>query len=338
MIADGYVRVSQVGRREGERFISPAVQREQIERWADLHDVGLGTIYEELDASGARQDRPLLLEALARIEEGKSGGLIVAKMDRFGRSLIDGLNAIDRIEKAGGTFVSVADGLDLRTPTGKLVLRILLSMAEWELERIRDQWDVATARAIARGMHLASVAPGGYVRGNDGRLRIDPISGPVIREAFQRRAAGESLRSIATWLTDSPATSGFGNSGWTESTVRQMIARTTYLGEVHKGRHRNPEAHDPLIDPPTWQQAQAPPRPAARATAHPTLLGSLLRCAGCRMVMHATWRHMPNFPKTAVYACGAQSSAGRCPAPASITGTVLEEISEILGIRSRSTE
>ena len=86
MRLDGYIRVSQVAGREGERFTSPDLQREQIELWARLHGVELGEIFEELDQSGARADRPLLMRALARVEEGRSQGLIVAKLDRFGRN------------------------------------------------------------------------------------------------------------------------------------------------------------------------------------------------------------------------------------------------------------
>jgi len=58
----------------------------------------------------------------------------VTKLDRFGRSLAHGLEAIDRIRRAGGVFVSVQDGLDLTTDTGKLVMRIMLTMAEFELD------------------------------------------------------------------------------------------------------------------------------------------------------------------------------------------------------------
>lgn len=66
MVLDGYVRVSQVGGRSGVSFISPSVQREQIEGWITLHGATVGTIFEELDESGARSDRPLLMDALVR--------------------------------------------------------------------------------------------------------------------------------------------------------------------------------------------------------------------------------------------------------------------------------
>src|SRR5215217_1111371 len=107
MVIDGYVRVSQVGARSGERFISSSLQREQIEHWVMARGYVLGELFEELDESGARGDRPLLEEAIARIERGDSQGIVVAKIDRFGRSLANGLAAIERITRAGGVFAAV---------------------------------------------------------------------------------------------------------------------------------------------------------------------------------------------------------------------------------------
>ena len=127
MVIDGYVRVSQLRGREGESFISPVVQDDQIRAWATMRGAQVGRVFKELDASGARADRPLLEEALSRIEAGASDGLVVAKLDRFGRSLIHSLAAVERIQAAGGTFVSVQDGFDLSTDHGRLVLRMMLS-------------------------------------------------------------------------------------------------------------------------------------------------------------------------------------------------------------------
>ncbi|MGI8593640.1 MAG: recombinase family protein [Solirubrobacteraceae bacterium] len=66
--------------------MSPALQRERIEGWAKLQGAALGEVFEELDESGACNDRPLLVEALRRVECGESQGGVVAKIDRFGRS------------------------------------------------------------------------------------------------------------------------------------------------------------------------------------------------------------------------------------------------------------
>ena len=200
MVVDGYVRVSQVAGRSGERFISPSVQREKIEAFATARGYVIGQIFEELDESGGRGDRPLLEEAVVADRAGwESRGLVVAKIDRFGRNLAHGLEAIGRIDKAGGVFASVDDGLDLATDTGRLVLRIMLSMGEWELDRVRSNWNAACGRAIARGVSIGA-PPFGYKRRRDGRLIVDPITGPVVTELFRRRANGASLGELRDYL------------------------------------------------------------------------------------------------------------------------------------------
>jgi site-specific DNA recombinase len=100
---DGYVRVSQIRGREGDSFISPSVQRERIIAWLAAHGHNLGELFEELDESGkGGHRRPLLEDAIARIERGESDGMIVWKADRFGRDLIDGLVQIRRIRDVNG--------------------------------------------------------------------------------------------------------------------------------------------------------------------------------------------------------------------------------------------
>jgi hypothetical protein len=66
----GYVRVSDVGGRSGASFISPAIQRERIAAWCSLYDARLQQLFEELDESGSRADRPLLIEAIECVERG----------------------------------------------------------------------------------------------------------------------------------------------------------------------------------------------------------------------------------------------------------------------------
>src|SRR5215211_2019147 len=147
----GYVRVSQVGLRRGPRFISPAVQREAIEAWAAARGARLLEIFIELDESGGRADRPQLATAVERIEIGASQGLVVWKVDRFSRSLIDGLEIIKRVRRAGGEFFSVRDGFDTSTESGRLMLRFLLAMGESHLEQMGANWEIAQLKVIERG-------------------------------------------------------------------------------------------------------------------------------------------------------------------------------------------
>jgi DNA invertase Pin-like site-specific DNA recombinase len=308
---DGYVRVSDVGGRHGTSFISPVVQRERIAAWCALYDARLQQVFEELDESGGRADRPLLLKAIERVEAGVSDGIIVAKLDRFGRSFKDALEHIERIDRAGGRLISVQDQFDLGTDHGRLVLRLMLSFAEFERDRIRTSWDDAQRKAVERGIHTATQAPTGYRKGRDRRLRPDPRTAPAIREAFAMRARGATLSEVGRYLRDHHVRTAQGTSVWTNSPVRHLLENRAYLGEARYGAYVCPNAHPPLIDPITWRLAQYRPL-RHNQEAKPGLLYGVLRCASCRSLMtisrggrHATDR---------AYRCSRHPAhGGACP-------------------------
>src|SRR5881227_1597799 len=99
---DIYVRVSDVKGREGDSFISPKEQADRCRSAAAARGLQIGEVFEELNVSGGKMDRPALNEALERIREGTSGGIIVARIDRFGRTVVGALNVIEEISVAGG--------------------------------------------------------------------------------------------------------------------------------------------------------------------------------------------------------------------------------------------
>src|SRR5919204_2626610 len=172
---DGYVRVSRRAGREGESFISPEVQRQRISAWAQANEVEILRWWEELDQSGARRERPMFQEALGRCERGETGGIVVARLDRFARSAVDALESIRRLNEAGARLVSVEDNFDGSTPMGRFAIGILSLIAELELERIKENWATAVAEAVKRGVHVSGRVPVGYRRDESGRLvRAEP--------------------------------------------------------------------------------------------------------------------------------------------------------------------
>src|SRR5437867_2921139 len=80
---DGYVRVSRVGKREGDGFISPKVQEDAIREWAKRNGVRVEMQPHELNVSGGKMDRPVFNTIMRRIASGESGGFVVYKLDRF---------------------------------------------------------------------------------------------------------------------------------------------------------------------------------------------------------------------------------------------------------------
>lgn len=320
MRLDAYIRVSRVAGREGPGFISPTVQREQIDRWATFRGAEIATVHTDLDVSGAAARRAGLDAALERIEAGLVDGLVVAKVDRFARSLTGALDAIKRIDAAGATFVSIAEGIDPSTPAGKMMQRLMLILAEYELDRVRESWRESRRRAVARGVHVASRTPTGYERNDDGTLRPGPFA-DRIREVYERRGgSGASWTDLAKIMEGVPTP--YGATHWTSRSLQHLISNRAYLGEARSGEFRLEDAHEAIVDVETWQAAQ---RPVGAAPASgTTLLAGILRCAGCRYAMKPGKTRDRSGELVRQYHCRGTRAAGTCESRAACLGSVVE--------------
>jgi site-specific DNA recombinase len=270
------------------------------------------------------------LKAIERVESGESDGLVVAYASRFGRSQLDGLLAIDRIVKAGGVFVSAAEGLDYSTDIGRHMLRTMLSWGEWELDRVRATWRVANERAVQRGVFVGGV-PFGYQRGKGGRLRIHPVHGPVVTELFRRRADGATVVELRRWLIDDGVKTSRGDLGWHTTTLKKKLENRTYLGEARYRGVVNRSAHPPLTDPETWELAQFPGvRTPPRGFPPAPLLWGMVRCGNCGRPLG----HSRAFQGTSVHArryrCRGETAAIPCRAPAYVGDATIEPYVEAL--------
>jgi DNA invertase Pin-like site-specific DNA recombinase len=280
----GYVRVSDVDGRGGDRFISPDVQRETITRFVNGKGHELVDVVVELDQSGGTLARPGLEQVLERIEAGEGDALAVAYLSRLSRRVIHGLEVVQRLN-AGGRDVLVADlDLDTSTPVGRAVLTVLLAFAELELEQRREGWATAQRRALARGVYPGSTATG-YRREEDGRMIPDPHRAPVIRRLFERRAAGASWAVLARMLDEQiPRSDG---TRWRPSTVAEMTRTPAYLGRLERTVGGElvvvEDAHEPIVDRALWEAVNASGG-AARGPnrrPEPALLAGLVCCDGC---------------------------------------------------------
>jgi DNA invertase Pin-like site-specific DNA recombinase len=249
MRLDGYIRVSRVNGRKGASFISPDVQRDAIERWCEQHGHEIVEWHEEMDRSGgAGKRRPVFERVLARIEKGETGGVVVWKFSRFGRSQIEASIRIYKIEQAGAVVESATEG-----DQSKLTRTIMLAIAEDELDRLTDSWAEGLKRAVARGVWIGP-APFGYRRTDAGTLEVFEPEARIVREAF-RLAAADGLHAAMRYLAQAAP-----DKRWRTDEARKLLSCRAYLGEVVHGEHHNPEAHTPLVTPATWEAAQTKPR------------------------------------------------------------------------------
>jgi DNA invertase Pin-like site-specific DNA recombinase len=326
---DGYVRVSRRAGREGESFISPDVQRRKIAAWAEMNGIEVAAWWEEIDQSGAKLARPMFQEAIGRCERGETGGIVVARLDRFARSAVDALESIKRLNQAGARFVSVEDNFDGSTAMGRFAIGILSLIAELELERIRENWSVAVSEAVGRGIHVSSRPPTGYQRGKDARLVVDPKAAPHVAEAFRMRATGTSWADIARYLEEHKTYPPTGNKHWSKVGVAHMIGNPVYLGEARSGKYVNKNAHHPLVTRAEYDAAQGVNKSLFKARdnsiASQAMLGGIARCAGCGHTLKITGNtDRKTGERYPIYYCTGRYASGPCPSRATIRASLLD--------------
>lgn len=300
----GYGRVSRVAGREGDSFISPGVQREQVAELLRARGHEMIEWIEDLDESGGKWERVGFQRALAMVERGEADGIAVAKLDRFARSLADALRAIERINAVGGELVSVAESFDTTTPMGRAMLQISLVFAELERERQREGFRISKTRAIGRGIHMSTLVPVGYRRGKDRKLVKDRSEAAAVREVFLRRAAGASWSELARYLDKRLPRKG----AWTRTTIAKLVSNHVYLGEARQGEIVNGTAHKPIVTRAEWEAAQS--RAGAPARRSGSLLSGLLVCGSCG--------HPLTRVSTLDYGCRKRRSTGVCRAPVTV--------------------
>src|SRR5262245_2566099 len=120
-VMDGYIRISKVNGRNGDSFLAPKIQRDTIERIAREKGFELGEVVEEHDVSGGKKVRDRELGRLVeKVEAGETAGLIVWKVTRFSRNLLDAVETMTRVDKAKGRLI--ADDYDSKAPMAKALL------------------------------------------------------------------------------------------------------------------------------------------------------------------------------------------------------------------------
>ena len=220
----GYVRVSTD--EQANTGVSLDAQAAKVRAYCDLYDLELVRIIEDAGASAKSLDREGLEDALAALDKGEAGGLVVAKLDRLTRSVADMATLIRDYfgERGGKQLFSVADNIDTRSAAGRMVLNILVSVSQWEREAIGERTRDALRHKRATG-RVYGHAPLGYQR-NGGDLVADETELAAVAEVRRLHAAGASLRAICAAMTTRGIRTKKGGA-WRPSTVQAILRRAS---------------------------------------------------------------------------------------------------------------
>jgi DNA invertase Pin-like site-specific DNA recombinase len=277
-----------------QEFNSLVAQREACDAFitSQRHEgwVCLRAGYDDGGFSGATMDRPALQRLLADIAAGRVDTIVVYKIDRLTRSLIDFAKIVEILDARGASFVSVTQQFNTTTSMGRLTLNVLLSFAQFEREVIGERIRDKIAASKKKGMWMGGVPPLGY-RVEDRRLVIIDSEAEIVRSIFLRYAEIGSVRLLRdaldargikskSWM--SAAGRLIGGKSLSRGALYLMLRNRTYRGEiVHKGQSHLGE-HPPIIDHPLWDAIQAQltgntvARYAGTRTHQPSLLTGIL--------------------------------------------------------------
>jgi DNA invertase Pin-like site-specific DNA recombinase len=267
-----------------QEFNSLHAQREACEAYiASQRSEGWILVRDQYDdggISGGTLERPALKRLMSDIEDGLVDVVIVYKIDRLSRSLMDFSKLVEVFDRNGVTFVSVTQSFNTTTSMGRLTLNILLSFAQFErevtAERIRDKFRASRMK----GMWMGGCPPLGYeVR--DRKLVINPDDAAQVRWVFDRFVEIGSGTELARELSERGITTSRGHR-IDKKFIYRMLNNRAYIGEaVHKGESY-PGEHDAIIGRETWDKVhlilqESPRKRAARTRADtPSLLKGLL--------------------------------------------------------------
>jgi site-specific DNA recombinase len=219
----GYVRVST--EEQSKEGVSVDSQIAKIKAYCLLYDLTLVDVVVDAGVSAKTLKRPGLTEALAALKSKKADGMVIAKLDRLSRSVKDWNHLIDLYfgEKAGKQLCSVGDQIDTRTAAGRLVLNVLMSVAQWEREVIAERTTDAMQYKKSKGQRVGAI-PFGWDLAADGiNLIPNEQEQQVVAELTRLRADGYSLREIAEELTRQGIATKEGNSTWGHQAVAKIL-------------------------------------------------------------------------------------------------------------------
>jgi len=250
--------------------------------------------YDDGGFTGANIERPAFQRLLADIEAGEIDVVVVYKVDRLSRSLLDFAKVMERFSKAGASFVSVTQNFSTADAMGRLTLNMLMSFAEFEREMIAERTRDKIAAARRKGKWTGGPVPLGYtVEGK--RLVVNELEAVVVREIFALYIEQRSALAVTRILNDRHrstkrhrATNGNLREAraWTKSDVLRVLKNPVYAGYMPSGGELHEAEHPPLIERETFTRARAQLEGATKTTKvngrNPEyILRGVLRCACC---------------------------------------------------------
>jgi site-specific DNA recombinase len=276
------------------------IQSQKSEGWALLPDR-----YNDGGYTGANTERPALKRLLDDIKKGNIHCVVVYKVDRLSRSLLDFSQLLEFFEQNNVAFVSVTQAFNTNTSMGRLTLNILLSFAQFEREIISERTRDKMGAARKKGKWVGGKPPLGYNLDRiNHKLVINPDEAKIVIEIFNLYLEKRSLLLVAMALNEKNYTTKsytalkgakFGGNKFNNTSVQLVVKNALYTGRVNYKGQLYPGEHERIISDEVFKRTQEilgnnrRERKIAGNTKHIGLLNNILRCKACNSTMYCIY-------------------------------------------------
>ena len=293
-------------------FNSLDAQREAAEAFI-LSQRGEGLValperYDDGGFSGGNLDRPALERLLADIRGGAVECVVVYKVDRLSRSLIDFARIIEIFDKHNVSFVSVTQQFNTTNSLGRLTLNILLSFAQFEREIIAERTRDKISAARRKGKWIGGRPVLGYdIDPHRSRLTINADEALQVRTIFKLYLDYNALVPVVReihrrgwrtkqWVTRNGVTHG--GKPFTKGRLFRLLTNPIYIGKIDFQKQTYEGEHEAIVEVAIWERVQQILQRNGRdggaevRNSYSALLKELLRCASCDAGMIRTYTTM----------------------------------------------
>jgi site-specific DNA recombinase len=302
------------------------IKSQQHEGWTASSE-----LYDDGGFTGANIERPALQKLLNDIKAGKINCVVVYKVDRLSRSLLDFSQLLEFFDKHNVAFVSITQHFNTNTSMGRLTLNILLSFAQFEREIISERTRDKLGAARKRGQWLGGRPPFGYAYNPNEKCKIiiDPDTAEIVRKVFNLYLEKNSALEVAQAMNEG----GYRTSSWTTKAgkpigdkkysltrVIYMLKNQAYIGKVDYKGQIYPGLWPAIIDEGTWRKVHErleehrKERKSSRNTGCSGLLSKVLKCKACGCAMVHTYV-LKNGRKYHYYYCSNAQKRGQAECP-----------------------
>jgi site-specific DNA recombinase len=334
-----------------QEFNTLHAQRESAENYIASQRcegwVSLPQLYDDGGFTGGNMDRPALNRLLADIDAGEVDCVVVYKVDRLSRSLLDFSRILERFDAKGVSFVSVTQQFNSSTSMGKLTLNILLSFAQFEREVISERTRDKIAMARKRGKYTGGRPVLGYDIGTEvGKLIVNEIEAQRVRQIFDMYLSLGAVLPVVEqlqrfgWTTKSWVTrKGEVHQGhpFNKASVYALLSNPIYIGKVRYKDELYDGEHEAIVADEVFERTQQQlaenrrDNTASKPRRFGGILNGILRCKACGCGMSHSFTKKGS-KRYRYYVCNNATKSGwkNCPHPslpaAEIEGFILDEI------------